>query len=87
MTQHHMLLYIIVKVLVCQLSGDEPLSLSVLLLPPDDEMGDEPGPPDGTDGLEPGKVLPEEVEDRAGADEPLLPPSMPASFDTVLELT
>ncbi len=68
------------------MSGDEPLSLSVLLLPPDDEMGDVPVSPDGADGTEPDKVLPEEVEDRAGVDEPLLP-STPASFDTALELT
>jgi len=68
-----------------QSSGDEPLSLSVLLLPPE-EIGDVPVSPDGIDGPEPGKVLPEEIGGNVGADELLLSP-ITESFLTVFELT
>jgi len=71
---------------IYQLSGDEPLSLSVVLFPPE-EIGEEPVSPDGAEEPEPLIALPDDEEGKAGIDEPLLVPSTIISRCIELEVT
>jgi hypothetical protein len=50
-------------------------------------MGDVPVSPDGADGTEPDKVLPEEVDGKAGVDESLLLPALSVFIWVELEDT